>query len=177
MRTVSEFISLFTVVAISIVAVLLFTTFFSNFLGSFTPKTRYLKLTVSSVEVLHSGTSTTLSIGSTTFNASYIYRVTLVLHNAGTEPVILQYSVHSLSPSVVSVGTSDSFDVYDPISLANIYSYLLPDTIAQNQAVSFSLVVPSKKDLATQYRDVLVLVVRGRYPSGETHEAQVVLFA
>lgn len=177
-RSVSEFIALLTVITISLVAVFLFVSFFSGFLGSFTPKTQYLKVTVSTIEVLHSGSSISLPIGSTTFTASYVYRVTLVLHNAGTEPAVsLQYSVRSLNPSLVSVGTDNSADVYDPVSLANAYGFSFPDSLAQNQAVSFALVVPSKKDLTLQYQNVLVLVVRGSFPSGETQEAQVTLFA
>ncbi|MEM3964331.1 MAG: hypothetical protein QW584_01215 [Thermofilaceae archaeon] len=177
-RSVSEFIALLTVITISLVAVFLFTSFFSGFLGSFTPRTQYLKVTVSSVEVLHSGSSISVSIGSTTFTASYVYRVTLVLHNAGTEPAVaLQYSVRSLNPSLVRVGTNDSVDVYDPVSLAIVWGYSLPESLDRNQAASFTLVVLSKKDLTLQFYNVLVLVVRGSFPSGETQEAQVALFA
>ncbi|MEM4584001.1 MAG: hypothetical protein QXV28_07035 [Ignisphaera sp.] len=178
-RSVSEFIALLIVITISLVAVFFFSSFFNSFLNSFTPRTQHLKLSVSSVEVLHSGTSISIPIGSTSFTASYIYRVSFVLHNAGTEPVItLQYSVYSLNPSLVSVGINNNVDVYDPISLANTWTFSpLPDSLDRNQAKAFTLLVLSKKDLTNQLYNVLVLRVRGTYLSGETQEAQVVIFA
>lgn len=177
MRSVSEFIALLMIITLSLIATFIYTSFFGGFLGSITPRVHHLKLSVSSVEPIHTGSATTLSIGGVNFTANYIYRVTMVLYNAGTEPILtLQYSVRSLNPSVLSVGTSNAVDVYDPISLATFYGYQLPSSIQQNQAIAISLVIPSKKDLLTTQNAVLLFVVRGTLPSGESQETQVTLF-
>lgn len=173
---VSEFVAILVLVTASVVATLIYISFASGFFGSVTPKTNYLRLSLASVEVLHSGSPTTFSIGATSFTANYVYRVTFMLHNAGTDTVSsLQYSVRTLNPSVVSVGTSNANDVYDPVALSSYYSQRLPESVLPNQAVSFSLVVLSKKDLTVQQNAVLVISVRGSLPSGEVQEAQVTM--
>ncbi|MEM1694351.1 MAG: hypothetical protein QXL19_08840 [Ignisphaera sp.] len=175
MKTVSEFIAILIIITISLVSVFLFTTFFSNFIYLFTPKPRYLKVSVSSIEVLYSGSPISVSIDSTNFTASYIYKVNIMIHNYDIDNTInLWYSVYSLDP-LISIGTDDTADVYDPITLANTGLYKLPDFLNQNEAKVFSLVIISKKDLANN--NVLILTVRGIYSNGEKQEVQVPLFA
>lgn len=176
-RAVSEFVALLVLVTAAIISTLIYTSFVSGFFGSMSPRSHYLRLSVPSVEVLHSGSPTTFYIGAVSFSANYVYRVTFVLHNSGTDTVSsLQYSVRTLNPSVVSVGTSAAHDVYDPIALASYHSQQLPDKVLPNQAVSFSLLILSKKDLTLQQNAVLVFAVRGSLASGEVQEAQVTLF-
>uniref|UniRef100_A0A7C4GYT9 Uncharacterized protein n=1 Tax=Ignisphaera aggregans TaxID=334771 RepID=A0A7C4GYT9_9CREN len=173
MKTVSEFVAILVMITISLVSVFLFTTFFSNFIYLFAPKPRYLKVSVSSIEVLYSGPP--ISVGSTNFTASYIYKANIVLHNYGTDNIInLWYSVYSLDPSLISIGTNDTADVYDPIILANTGLHRLPDSLNQNEAKVISLVIMSKKDLANN--NVLILTVRGIYSNNEKQEVQVSIF-
>lgn len=177
-RGVSDFIAALIMIAISVAAAIIYATFTSMYFESVTPRSSNLRLSVASVEVLQSGVPKTFEVSpNNIYDSNYAYRVILVLHNAGTEPIEnLRYSARSLDNRVLTVGTSRNSDVYDPIALAYTQGQQLPYSIPPNQAVAFSLLVLSKKNLLDPQNAVLVLVVKGTLPTGDTQEAQVTLF-
>jgi hypothetical protein len=144
-----EYIGVLVVVTAVIAASLIYYTYASK-LVSREPEVKSLDARVASVTPVSSGAKAVYITSpiSPDFNANYIYRVTITIFNSGSVGVHnLNYQVVDLDPNDgVSICTSDSCQIYDPIALAQMYT-TLPTEVPPNGVVSLDLTVLSKVEI------------------------------
>lgn len=174
-RGISEFVSLLIVVTIAVVSVFIYTSFASGAVATASPKVRGLEVYVISREAVLTTTST-VRFSSKDYVPAVVYKVSFALVNSGTEPVTdIRYSVVSLNSSI-TVGSSRTSTVYDPVLFSSENGMFLPSSLRPGQVASFTLIVMARVDVASPRHASLVLRVSGRLPSGEAVEAQVPIF-
>jgi len=167
LRTVSEFIALLTIVVIAVVSSILVYVFVGNLFSTSRANVKYLEASVSSIEIIYSGQPIKITTDMGIFTTSYIYKVTVVIHNVGRQKItMLRFQTLSIDPSI-KVCTSDSCDVYDPVEFMGGY-VRLPDKLDPNQAVQISFTILSKKNLLQLGRSPFVIKVQGSLPDGST---------
>jgi hypothetical protein len=165
MRIISEFIAILTLVAIAVVGAVLIYNFVGELMSKARPEVEYLKASVVGIEVVNEGSSLTLNIGTYTFTASYIYKLNVVIHNAGDEKITsLSYTTIDIDPSL-DVCTSDSCDIFDPVIFTRTYTSL-PQSLDPNQAVQVTFTVASKTNLLALGSSPFLIKISGYLPDG-----------
>ena len=166
------------VVAVAVGCVAAFYAFASALLSRARPEVGYLEVSALSVEVLHAGPELEVVLGGgEVFRARYVYRVTAVVHNVGTQPIEgLEFEVVDADPhDGVTVCESDACQVYDPLAL----DPELPERLGPNRAAQVVLVVLSKVDLAELAaggRSPILVEVEGALPDGTRCRAYLAPF-
>jgi len=166
LRSVSEFIALLTIVVIAVVSSILVYVFVGNLVSTSRANVKHLEASVSNIEILYSGQPIQINIGSgSTFTASYIYRMIVVIHNAGSQRITqLSFQTFSIDQNI-KVCTADSCDVYDPVAFVRTYASL-PSTLDPNQTIQINFTILSKKDLLQLGGSPFVIKVQGTLPDG-----------
>ena len=173
-RVVSEFIAALTVLAVAVACAIVFYCAVGELLSRSKPRIEYLEATVAGVEVVHTGGRLEVEVGGGVFTAYYVYRVTVILYNAGN-----QY-ISNLEFSTVDVGegdvcTSDTCRIYDPVAFAEAYTGL-PRGLEPNQAVKVVFTVLSKTNLLRLGEAPFLIRVSGRLPDGGECTTYISLF-
>lgn len=168
-RGVSEFLAVLMIVIASIVASILFILFFNSLMTYSSPSLGLIESSVVDLEVLHSGAPTTVQVGTTSFTANHIYRVEVMIHNVGNQQISNMYfqTVTVKTQPQLTVCTSNSCDVYDPVVFASTYTNL-PNSLGPNQVVKVSFIVLSKADLISTSQFPFVIKITGVTPNGRT---------
>lgn len=164
-RCVSELVGVAVLIGVVVASFASFSTYYMTTLGSVQPRLRNFRAYIAQTEVIVN--NTLIREPTRNFTANYLYRVVFVIHNAGTEEITsISYSVISLRSNVVSVGTSDTNDVLDPL----VVSGVPPASLKPNAILTFTLVVFSKKNLLSPDFSVLALRIVGTYGDGAIQE-------
>lgn len=166
-KAISEFVALLVIIVIALVSAIIYFAFVGGVLGSLSPKVRYLEASTAGTEVIYAGAPTKIDVGGSLFTASYIYRLNVILHNAGNQPIrYLSFQTVTVSDKI-TVCWSDSCTVYDPVLYTETFTSL-PTEIGPNQVIKLSFVVLSKKDLLATGSSPFVIKVTGTLPDGST---------
>lgn len=171
---ISEFIAILIVVMIAIVSVILFQNFIGATISRAQPKIEYLEASTSGIEVLYSGPGLEIedSDGEKIFTANYIYKVTVILNNAGDQPIVdIEYKTISVDEDI-SVCKRRYCDIYDPVEFTSKYTEL-PKVLAPNQATTISFVILSKVNLLELDDSPFIIKIYGKTPSGDTCKVYV----
>lgn len=171
MRSISEFIAALILIVITVVTTIFLYGYVGRTMLATRPSVRYLEASVVSVDVLYQGPPIAVQVSQSqqTFTASYIYKLTVVLRNSGSQMVQgLAYKVVQTDQSI-TVCTSDSCTVYDPLAYysENLVggSYLYHE-IMPNEVITFTFVVLSKVDLLSRSTTPFVIEISGQLPDG-----------
>ena len=175
LRGISEFIALLVVIAVAVAVTVAVISFLSTSIAKHSPRLRYLEASVAGIEVLREGADTVVEFGTSSFTARYIYQVTIIVHNAGTETISnLQYRVIDVDQNIDTC-TSDQCEIYDPIVFTTRYTRL-PSSLLPNSASSITITVLSKVDLLRLGYSPFVIEITGTLPDGSRVSAEVAPF-
>jgi len=175
LRSVSEFIALLTILVIAVVSAVIAYSFIGGLISASRANVKHLEISVSSVEILHSGQSIQVDVGGSTFTALYIYRLTVVLQNAGNQRISgLSYQTLTINQNI-KVCTSDTCDIYDPVTFTRSHTDL-PSVLNPNQVAQVQFTILSKRDLLQLGYSPFVIKVQGSLPDGSTVTAYIGLF-
>lgn len=172
-RGISEFIAILVILVVSIAVAVFVYDYVGKIMSSSKPGVKSLEASVVGIEVLHQGTPIRVSVSpSTYFTASYVYKFTVVIYNPGNQRISwLSYTVVSLDQSI-TIGSSDSNTVYDPVTYANQF-LTLPSDVPPNQATTLTFTVLSKVDLLSRPTAPFAILISGQLPDGSTVTASV----
>lgn len=174
-RCLSEFIAILAIVAIAIVSTIIFYNFAGTMLSRMHPEIEYLEASVVGVEVVHAGTELAIDIDGTSYKAYYVYKVTVTLHNVGSQSIQdLSYTTIDIDDSLDTC-TSDTCEIYDPVVFTKRYTNL-PSQLEPNQAVQVSFTVLSKVDLLKLGYSPFIIKVEGSLPDGNKCKIYIGLF-
>jgi len=172
LRVISEFIALLMIVVIAVVSSVLLYTFVGGMISSSRATVKYLEASVSSIEVLHSGSQT--YIPDVDYTASYIYKVTVAIHNAGNTKITgITYT--TIPTYTLSVCSNRNCNVYDPVAFTTKY-VSLPTMLEPNQVATVSFTVLSNVDLLSFGYTPFVIKISGMLPDGSIVTTYVNLF-
>jgi len=162
---VSEFIAILTILVVAVVGVMLAYSFVGGLISTSRANIKYLDASVSNIETLYRGGTIQVDVGGSTFTASYIYRVTVTLHNVGAQKIInLSFQTISVNNNI-RICASDLCDIYDPVTFARRYTDL-PTELNPNQIVQVNFVILSKVDLLNAGTVPFLIKVQGYAPDG-----------
>lgn len=174
-RSISEFIAVLVIVAIAVVGVAVVYNLAGTLLSRMQPKIKYLEAYVTGIEVVHSGSEVPVEVSGGTFRARYIYRVSIVLHNVGNQPI--SYLTYASIPVCDTISTCRHIDcdIYDPVRFTENH-VVLPRRLEPNQAVRLVFIVLSKVDLLELGYSPFVIGVAGVLPDGSRCTVYVSVF-